>query len=173
MLAGAGVNAGKRRQLPGGFSQVAFAGCAQEHVRPHQRAGVPLFGVAQGDGKRPQNAAGALEAVELGPASVENFGQVRVKRVAGKIAFLGLPLRFPDLCVERGKAADRCCHVRAKGSRVPNRLGLEKASPQHLGHVLLADRAGAFFHLAAEDVGKVLKQFVSQVVVLLGVGGQQ
>ncbi len=56
----------------------------QEHVGADEGGGVPSFGVAQGDRERPQDAARSLKAVELGPAHVEQVGQVGMERVAAR-----------------------------------------------------------------------------------------
>ena len=171
MLASFGVNAGKGSKFTCGFGQVVLVRLVQKHIRPDQRARVPLFGIAQGNGKCPQDATGALEAVELGPAGVEDIGEVWVEGVADQIALLRAPPLFLGLLVERSDAPHYRSDVWAESAWIANRLRFEKAPPQHLCHILLAHRTGVFFHLAAKDFGHFSQQFVT--VLLPWVGGEQ
>ena len=173
MLAGICINAGKGSKFTCGFGQVVLVRLIQEHIRPDQRARVPFLGIAQGNGKGPQDATGALEAVELGPAGVEDVGEVWVKGVAAQIAILCASPLFLGLFVERGDAAYYRSDVWAESAWVANRLRFEKAPSQHLCHILLAYRTGVFFHLAAKDFGYISQQFVAKGVMLPWIGGEQ
>ena len=59
-----------------------LAGRGQQGRRANQGARIPLLRFAQGGGQGAQNASGALEALQLGPAAVEHIGQVWMEREA-------------------------------------------------------------------------------------------
>ena len=75
--------------------------------------------------------------------------------------------------VQRRDAAHDRRDLRPK--RVPVMYGFrfEETATKHLRHVLFAHRAGILFHLSAEHIGHVVEEFVSEVVVLVGIGGAQ
>ena len=170
---GVGVHAGEGGQLAWRLRQIVLARRTQKHVRPDQRAAIPPLRIPQGDRERPQDAARALESVDLRPPGVEDLGELRVKRVAVVIALLGGSLFLGGLFVEHRDAAHRRRNVRPEHGRIPYRLRREKATPQHLRHVLLADRTGIFLHLAAEHLGHVAQQLVAEGVMLPRIGGEQ
>ena len=57
-----------------------WSGAGRNTFAPTSGRPVPLLGVPQRQGERPQDAPRPLEAVELGPLRVEDVGQVRVER---------------------------------------------------------------------------------------------
>ena len=173
VAAGAGLDAGDRGQLAGRFGQVRRVWPTQKNVWPDQGVGVPLLCVAQRDGKGAQDAARALEARQLGPAGVEDFGDIGVKRIAPQVAVLGrLPPLF-CLFIERRDVGDGRGDVRAEPVLLADRLRFEEAPPQDLGYILLAHRAGVLLGLASEDLGHLAQDLVPQLIVFAGVGGEQ
>ena len=99
------VNTGKGCEFSSGFREIGLFRVVQKHIWSHQRACIPLFRIAQGNGKCPQDAAGTLESFDLGPAGVEDFGDVRVKGIAVYIAFFRVSPLLLGLVVECGNTA--------------------------------------------------------------------
>ena len=164
---------GDARKLARRLGEGAVAGHGQEHVGSDQRRRVPSLGVAQCDGEGPQDAARALEPVQLRPLGVEDVGQVRVEGIAVEEALLRVHPILAHGLVDPGDAGHGRGDVRTEGVGIGDRFGGEEAPAQHLGHVLLLHRLDALFPLPVEDVEDLCGQRLAERVALRGVGREQ
>ena len=168
------VHGSRFGQIADRFGDCGHARRAKQDGGPHQRAFIPGLRIPQRRRQGAQDAARALEALDLGPAAVEDIRQVRVEREAVQKALLGILARPPGGLVEPGDPLHDADHMRPEGGPVADAVGLEKAAGQHLGHVLLLHGLDPLLALAAEHVGEVAQDPSAQRIVLpVGLGRQQ
>ena len=162
------------RQLAHRVRDLLPAGRRQQGGRADERSGVPLLGLAQGGCEGAENAAGALEAFELRPATVEHVGEIGMEGEAREEAVFSGGLRRRRGLVELRESPHHADHVRAEGARVPDVVRLEEPPTQHLRHVLLLYRLHSFLALAQEHVEEIGDEPLAHVAALLArVGGEQ
>ena len=146
----------------------------EEHRRPDQRTRVPRRRFPQPDRQGAENPARPLEAVELGPAAVEDVGEVGVERIAGVEPLLLRPRVLLHPLVEPPEVAHGGDHVVPVAVGMRQVLGDEEAAAEHLGHVLLRHRLHALLLLPAEHVEEVPhQQLAFRVALLRRIGGEE
>ena len=169
----AGRAGGGRRQVARDAGQLGLAGGVQKQRRPRERSVVPRLGVAQRHRESAQNAPRALEPIDLRPLRIENLGNIRMERVTREDPRLHCPGLLARVGIDRGHVLYGGDRVRSELLRARNRIRLEKAPAQHLGHVVFSYRLNGLFLLAVHPVGDRREQLPAERIVLLRIGSEK
>ena len=155
-------------------ARVPSPGACRNTLGSDQRRRIPRLGVAQRDREGPQDAARALEPVQLRPLGIEDVGQVRVEGIAVEEALFRVHPILAHSLVDPGDVGHRRGDVRAEGVGVGDRSGGEEAPGAALRPRPASAPARTPSSLCRLKMSKNLRgQLLAEHVALRGVGREQ